>query len=502
MFDGLRYLVSLDRPWTELARDVADILIVAFIVYRVLLVMKGTRAMQVGLGFALFGALYVVAKYAELATLMSVLSWLASSAILIVVVVFQNDIRRALIRVGSKAWLRRGQDAQERLIDDVVAAATDLARHRTGALVCIERDANVLEFVKNDGIELDCVVTRELLGALFIPEEKNKLHDGAIVIRNLRIARAGLFFPMPESTRVPDPSWGSRHRAAIGITEETDALVVVVSEETGRISLFYNQNHVLNLNGPQLRQTLIKLIKNESDATRPNPVKRATLGLVHFATRAATSPRDGAGDAPRKKNHRKKDKSSSSSDAAAAGSGPGQKTQASKEATSKGGGARAQGTGPKSRKTSGGGVSGGNPSSTSKSKGAAARGTKTPLPKTGVKARKSESPEDKKQSGRFTALPRDSAGPPEESNGGTDQDRVSVPMPAATTPGPSSASASPPNGDDRERLELTETPTAVAATTSVSKPMAQAELPHPSLHGAGAGPPSSSSPPTQPEDAP
>ncbi len=433
MFDGLQYLISLDRPWTELLRDIADILIVAFMAYRVLLVMKGTRAMQVGLGFGLFGVLYVVAKYAQLATLMSVLSWLASSAILIVVVVFQNDIRRALIRVGSKAWLRRGQDAQERLIDDVVAAATDLARHRTGALVCIERDANVAEFVKNDGIELDSVVTRELLVALFLPEEKNKLHDGAVLIRNLRIARAGLFFPMPESTRVPDPSWGSRHRAAIGITEETDALVVVVSEETGRISLFYNQNHVLNLNGPQLRETLIRLIKNEADQKQQSAVKRVTLGLVTMASRVAR-------DAQRKADD--KDEAPPSSERR----GP-SKTPAPKSAVK-----------------------------TTAKPASKASVTKTPPPKTKLKPkteggrseRKSEAPPavEKKRSGRFTALPRQNDEDPPPSTA------ISVPMPSAKTK---------ITVDDEESVDAPDETPTTTAPASVSKPMAKAELPPSSM---------------------
>ena len=110
MLEGLSNLISLDRSAAELLRDFIDILIVAFIVYRALLVLKGTRAMQMGIGVVAFGGLYGLAKYAQLATLISVLSWVASSAILIVVVIFQSDIRRALIRVGSKAWLTRGPD--------------------------------------------------------------------------------------------------------------------------------------------------------------------------------------------------------------------------------------------------------------------------------------------------------------------------------------------------------------------------------------------------------
>lgn len=452
MFDGLQYLVSLERPWTELLRDVFDILIVAFMAYRVLLVMKGTRAMQVGLGFGLFGVLYVVAKYAQLATLMSVLSWLASSAILIVVVVFQNDIRRALIRVGSKAWLRRGQDAQERLIDDVVSAATDLARHRTGALVCIERDANVAEFVKNDGIELDSVVTRELLVALFLPEEKNKLHDGAVLIRNLRIARAGLFFPMPESTRVPDPSWGSRHRAAIGITEETDALVVVVSEETGRISLFYNQNHVLNLNGPQLRDTLIRLIKNESDQKQQSAVKRVTLGLATLASRAAREVQQKAeetdDDAPPSSEKRDAPKTPAPKSAVKNTAKPATKTAASKTSSAK------TTTKPPAGKTS---------------------ASQAPAPKTKAKAkgegrseRKSEAPPavEKKRSGRFTALPR------QEEEDVPPSTAISVPMPSGKNKLPV---------EDEESVDTADETPTTTAPASVSKPMAKAELPTTSM---------------------
>jgi uncharacterized protein (TIGR00159 family) len=281
VFEGLKHLFALDRPFTEILRDLFDILIVAFIVYRALLVLKGTRAMQMGIGFVAFGLLYLMAKYAELATLLSVLSWLASSAILVIVVVFQNDIRRALIRVGSKAWLTRAHDAQERVIEEVVTAAQELARHRMGAIMCIERDANVLEFVKNDGIELDSLVTSELLVSMFIPESVNKTHDGAVLIRDLRIARAGLFFPMPESTRVADPTLGSRHRAAIGITEETDALVVVVSEERGTITLVFKDGTMVpSLSGASLREALLGLLgRTEQKRKRERLMQRVARGL-------------------------------------------------------------------------------------------------------------------------------------------------------------------------------------------------------------------------------
>jgi diadenylate cyclase len=173
------------------------------------------------------------------------------------VVVFANDIRRGLQRVGSRAWFGGWARAQEsKVIDEVVEAATELARHRIGALITFEQEANLDEFVgAHKGLELDAQVTTELLVSLFVPESVNKLHDGSVIIRNYRIAKAGVFFPMPEG-RVMDPSFGSRHRAALGITEETDAVVVIVSEERGTISFCFNGNIAPNLDGPKLKTML------------------------------------------------------------------------------------------------------------------------------------------------------------------------------------------------------------------------------------------------------
>jgi uncharacterized protein (TIGR00159 family) len=252
----------------QLARDIFDVLIVAWVVYRALLVLKGTRAIQMAIGLGIVSLVYLGAKALKLATLTSLLSSLLGSIVLIVVVVFQNDIRRALIRMGNTAWFTGGREQQSRVIDEVVAAATELARHRMGALIAFEQDANVLEFTKSEGIHLDCVVTRELLVSLFVPESVNKLHDGAVLIRDLRIARAGVFFPMPD-TKILDAQLGSRHRAALGITEETDAVVVVVSEERGTISFCFSGNIVSNLDGQSLRHALLGLFGRSQRKKRP-----------------------------------------------------------------------------------------------------------------------------------------------------------------------------------------------------------------------------------------
>jgi uncharacterized protein (TIGR00159 family) len=256
MFEAVR-LYWLSRTPLLLAKDALDVFLVYYLAYRALLVLRGTRAMQVGVGLGLVFALYLVAQYLRLATVISVMGALISSMLLIIVVVFQSDIRRGLQRVGSRAWFGNLARAQEsKVIEEVVEAATELARHRIGALITFEQDANLDEFVGvHKGHTLDAQVTRELLVALFLPEGMNKLHDGSVVIRNLRIAKAGVFFPMPEG-RVVDDSFGSRHRAALGITEETDAVVVIVSEERGTISFCFNGNIASNLDGPKLRTML------------------------------------------------------------------------------------------------------------------------------------------------------------------------------------------------------------------------------------------------------
>ena len=255
------------RSWAEIGRDIVDVLVVAYVIYRALLVVRGTRAMQMGVGLGVIFLLYLAAKVLNLVTLLSLLSYLLSSIILIVVVVFQNDIRRALIRVGGQAWLGRGRkQEQSRVIDEVVASVTELARHRIGAIIAFEQDANLLEFTKSEGTVIGAAVTRELLVALFYPESVNKLHDGAVIIRDLKIARGGVFFPMPD-TKLLDKSLGSRHRAALGITEETDAVVVVVSEERGTISFCFNGNIVPNLDGTALRQTLVGILEQKGKKT-------------------------------------------------------------------------------------------------------------------------------------------------------------------------------------------------------------------------------------------
>ncbi len=285
MLEGLLHLFK-PRPWGDIVTDVVDIIVVAYLVYRALLVLRGTRAMQMGTGLGIIFLVYVAAKYAGFVTLYNLLSTLLSSIILIIVVVFQNDIRRGLMRVGAGTFFSRlGGQHETKVVDEVVAAATELARHRMGALICFEQDANLDEFVVSQGTTIDAAVQRDLLVSLFVPEGVNKLHDGAVVIRNLRVAKAGVFFPMPEAKGL-DKSLGSRHRAALGITEETDAVVVVVSEERGTISFCFNGNIISNLDGASLRQALLGLFGKTRVTKKP---KRGAPGSQRVSVVPASS---------------------------------------------------------------------------------------------------------------------------------------------------------------------------------------------------------------------
>ncbi|QQR89650.1 MAG: TIGR00159 family protein [Myxococcales bacterium] len=241
-------------PWVVLT-DIADICLVSVVIYWVLLLVRGTRAMQMGVGLVLVFVVHHLSRQFGLVTLYTLLDTLLASIVLIIVVIFQNDIRRALMRFGRRPFLHLGRQTKEDfIIEEVISAATSLAQKRIGALIVFERDAMLDEFI-DQGTHLDAVVSKELLYSLFIPSFENPMHDGAVILREGKVWRAGAFLPLTGSPKL-DQSLGTRHRAAIGITEETDAVVVVVSEERGSISLCFNGNIVRKLDSSSLREAL------------------------------------------------------------------------------------------------------------------------------------------------------------------------------------------------------------------------------------------------------
>ena len=248
-------------PWQGVTAAI-DILVVAFVIYRVLVLVKGTRAAQMLIGLVLVAVGFVMAKQFELTTLSWLLDNLINYSIIFFIVIFQNDIRRGLMRVGQNLFASSRQYEETYVFEEVIKAAEILARSRIGALIVLERDADLEEFLGDPGVILDARVTKETIIAVFLPEPENNLHDGALLIKNLRIERAGAVLPLSANPKL-DKALGTRHRAAIGITEETDAVVVVVSEERGTVSLCFGGNIARDLDAATLRKALLGLFHKE-----------------------------------------------------------------------------------------------------------------------------------------------------------------------------------------------------------------------------------------------
>ena len=215
-------------------RGVVDILVVAFLVYQALMVVRGTRAGHILLGIFIMVALYGLSVWAGLEALRAVLSFTVPLVGLAIVVLFQSEIRRTLARLGRKRWLGFGAGFREpEAINEILMAVETMAPQHVGALIVLERDIGLRTFIES-GVALEARITRDLLLSIFAPGLP--LHDGAVIIQKDRIAAAACFLPLT-TTPALARELGTRHRAAIGITEETDCLSLVVSEETGRISV-------------------------------------------------------------------------------------------------------------------------------------------------------------------------------------------------------------------------------------------------------------------------
>lgn len=248
--------IAADVPW----RDLIDIVAVAFVIYNLLLLIRGTRAVQMVLGILFLGLVYYGARVAELQTLKRILESLLIFLPFAIIVLFQHEIRRALTSFGrNPLWgLAKNQEV-ESTFNEIVLAATSLSSRRNGALIVVERLDGLRTYVEN-GIRLDAVVSYDLLINIFSPD--TPLHDGAVMIQGDRIAAAASFLPLtlnPELSK----DFGTRHRAALGISEETDAVAVIVSEETGVISLAYDGELVRGLDPKSLRNTLYKYLISE-----------------------------------------------------------------------------------------------------------------------------------------------------------------------------------------------------------------------------------------------
>ncbi len=219
----------------DAALSTADILIVAFIVYRVLLLIRGTRAAYSLIGLLVVGVLFIVAGRLQLTTLRWLLDNLINYIILIIIIVFQADIRRGLMRVGRRMFQPARTHDDVASLEEIVSACEAMAQSRVGGLIVFERDVDLAELIE-PGTLLRAKVSHPLLLNIFTPWPDNPLHDGAVVIKHKLIEQAGAVLPLSHSRRL-DKALGTRHRAGVGVTEESDALAVVVSEQRGTIAL-------------------------------------------------------------------------------------------------------------------------------------------------------------------------------------------------------------------------------------------------------------------------
>ncbi len=272
-------------PTMNTARNILDIALVFIIVYVVLKLLRGTRAVPTMVGIVLLALLYWLAVAQDLATLEFVLRSAVLYVGFAIIVLFQSEIRQALIYFANRfrfPILKRQRSQFGRSVyDEIVLAVTTLASEKTGALIVIERNVGLRNFV-DAGVQLDAAISYDLLVTVFNPA--TPLHDGAIVIQEERLAAASVFLPLTKNPEI-SRDLGTRHRAAIGITEGTDAIAIVVSEETGLITYVEGGNVRRNLDTNALRKTLLDAMeipivvqKREQTKTMSEAESEITIG--------------------------------------------------------------------------------------------------------------------------------------------------------------------------------------------------------------------------------
>jgi uncharacterized protein (TIGR00159 family) len=241
-------------------QDLLDIGIIAFLVYRALHIVRGSRAMQMIIGLAVILVAYVSSRALGLFTLNWILDNFLASIILVIIVIFQSDIRRALTQVGTAPLFTQAErmvQRREDIIEEVALAAVAMAGKHVGGLIVFQREVGLNEYMEI-GTRLDARVSRELLESVFLPH--SPIHDGALVIQNGRVTAVRCLLPLSANPHLKQ-SWGTRHRAALGVTEETDAVAVVISEQEGAVTLVVAGNVTENVDGTRLRSALHDLIK-------------------------------------------------------------------------------------------------------------------------------------------------------------------------------------------------------------------------------------------------
>ncbi|MGG1519946.1 diadenylate cyclase CdaA [Paenibacillus oryzisoli] len=253
------------------AKDIVDILIVSYVIYKLILLVRGTRAIQLMKGILVVVIAWAVSIWFQLSTLQWMMNQTFTFGVLGVIVIFQPELRRALEQLGrgkifSRASSEEDQDVNKR-IGEVIRAANYLAKRKIGALIVFEKETGLTDYIES-GIAIESKISGELLINIFIPN--TPLHDGAVIIRQGQLMAAGCYLPLSENPFI-SKELGTRHRAAIGMTEVSDAMCVVVSEETGQISLSMNGHIVRDIKEESLIAKLFEELKPKAKAKEKNP---------------------------------------------------------------------------------------------------------------------------------------------------------------------------------------------------------------------------------------
>lgn len=269
MIGELFETISIPGFW-----DLFEIILITIILYQLIMFIKGTRGWQMILGMSTLLLLYYLSTWFELRTIEWLLANLFAYFVFALIVIFQAEIRRGLAQLGKGGILSGlSPHTDDDVIEEIGSAVSSLASQKIGALIIVEGEIGLRNYIES-GIELDSRVSASLLVSIFSPSVP--LHDGAIIIRDSRIAAAGCFLPLTRNPML-SKSLGTRHRAAIGITEETDAIAVVVSEETGTISMVTGGKMLRGLTGDNLVTTLRNAAKSSSSKAGKKPLLNGIL---------------------------------------------------------------------------------------------------------------------------------------------------------------------------------------------------------------------------------
>ena len=243
-------------------QDLVDFIIIYYLVYRMLLLIKGTRAIQMLTGFGVVILVFLLSRNFGFYTLYVMLKELLSPLVIVLIIIFQDDIRRALTHFGRNPLFSGANKREDiQVIEEICTAVFSMTQKKMGGIIVIERETGLRNYIE-EGVIIDAKIDSELIISIFLPY--GPIHDGAVIVQNGRILAAGCFLPMSQARNLPK-QYGSRHRAAIGLSEQTDAIVLVISEETADVSVVMDGKVKKGFNREELSKFMLSLLENKKE---------------------------------------------------------------------------------------------------------------------------------------------------------------------------------------------------------------------------------------------